>query len=392
MEPDLEFVSKRAGRAPEELTRRDVARALLATSSGRALVALPALRREMEEAGNPLSPVFWESAKRTLMSIESGNATVGDVQRWLESTGTEPMLLTRGYFVWADEDERGPVAAEMHQRLVAYLEEQVAAGVIDPDRLAVDDAEARAVYEELQERWLETPLPDGRVPSEAVLDEEDEALLAERHEEEAYALEELRRILAELPEPPRPDAELRAAAVRLRAVLAEPGYPGNVLRACAGFDELPMPEDDEELWLAVAAGIAGPISDLPDDERTEELAELNGEVGREESALASLCGIEYADWLAAVAALARRGPGVLASPERLARMVAESEDVEVDPGEFGDAFGEFDAEDDVEATEALFAAVTPLWRVLGIVDANDVLTPLGWWGLPKALERSWSAD
>jgi len=142
----------------------------------------------------------------------------------------------------------------------------------------------------------------------------------------------------------------------------------------------------------VAAGIAGPISDLPDDERTEELAELNGEVGREESALASLCGIEYADWLAAVAALARRGPGVLASPERLARMVAESEDVEIDLGEFGDTYGEFDAADDIEATEALFAAVTPLWRVLGIVDANDVLTPLGWWGLPRALERSWSAD
>src|SRR5690606_7965718 len=132
--------------------------------------------------------------------------------------------------------------------------------------------------------------------------------------------------------------------------------------------------------------------DLPDEERPEVFADLDGEAGREESALASLCGIEYADWLAAVAALARRGPGVLASPERLARMVAESEDVEGDPGEFGDAFGEFDAEDGVQATEALFAAVTPLWRVLGIVDANDVLTPLGWWGLPKALERSWSAD
>jgi len=24
------------------------------------------------------------------------------------------------------------------------------------------------------------------------------------------------------------------------------------------------------------------------------------------------------------------------------------------------------------------------------VDRSEVLTPLGWWGLPKALERAWS--
>ena len=387
MNPDLEFVSKRAGRAPAELTRRDVARALLATPSGQALVALPELRREMAAAGNPLSPVFWESAKRTLTSIETGAATVGDVQRWLESTGTEPMQLLRGHFVWADEEERGPVAAEMHERLVAYLEEQVAAGVIDPDRLAAEDAEARAAWEELQVRWLDTPLPDGRVPSEAVLDEEDTELLLEQSEQEAYALEELRRILAELPEPPRPDAALHEAAVRLRAVLAEPGYPGDVLRACAGFDDEPMPEDDEDLWLAVAAGIAGPISDLPESRDTiEEFTDLDGDLSVEDSTMASLCAIDYPDWLAAVTALARRGPGVLASPERIARLVAESEDVEV-IGELGD---DLDGLADLDATESLFAAVTPLWRVLGIVDDNDVLTPLGWWGLPKALERSWS--
>lgn len=389
VDPDLDFVCKHSGRPAAELTRRDVARALLATSSGQALVGLPELRREMEAAGNPLSAVFWESARETLRSIESGKATVGDVQRWLESTGTEPMLLTRGYFVWADEDERGPVAAEMHGRLVRYLEERVAAGVIDPDRLAAGDSHARAVYEELQERWLETPLPDGRVPSTAVGDEQDDELFAERDEQEAFALAELRRILAELPEPPRPDAELREAAVRLRAVLAEQGYPGNVLRACAGFDDEPAPEGDEELWLAVLAGIAGPISDLPEDQDTlEEFTDLDGELSPEDSMLASLCAIDYPDWLAAVTALARRGPGVLATPERIARMIAESEDVDSDYEELGD---DLDGLGDLDATETLFAAVTPLWRVLGVVDDNEVLTPLGWWGLPKALERSWSS-
>ena len=85
---------------------------------------------------------------------------------------------------------------------------------------------------------------------------------------------------------------------------------------------------------------------------------------------------------AAVIALARRGPGVLASPERIARFVAESEDIDV----------EMDDPEDLETTEALFTSVTPLWHRLGIVDGKTILTPLGWWGLPKALERAWSPE
>lgn len=380
MSVDLEFVGRHAGRPLDRLTRRDVARALLAVPSGQALVALPDLRRAMAAAGNPLSAVFWDSARSTLTGIESGVATVGDVQRWLESTGTEPILLTRSYFVWPDEDERGPVADEMYRRLVAHLEERVAAGEIDPDLLAVGDEAARRAYEDLQEEWLRTPLPDGRVPSVAVSDEEDEELLAAYDEEESYALSELHRILAELPAPRLPETELRRAARRLRELLERPGYPGNVLRACAGLED-EAPADDEELWLSVLAGIAGPISDLPEEDDTvEEFTDLDGELSHEDSVLASLCAIHHADWLAAVAALARRGPGVLASPERIARFVAESEDVDVP----------MDDPEDIETTETLFAAVLPLWRHLGVVDETGVLTPLGWWGLPRALERAWS--
>jgi hypothetical protein len=215
-----------------------------------------------------------------------------------------------------------------------------------------------------------------------VSDEQDEELFAAWDEEEAFALDELRRILAELPDPVRPEAELRAACARLREVLADPGYPGNVLRACAGYGDGPLPADDEELWLAVAAGIAGPVSDLPEDDDTvEEFADVESELSAEDSALASLCAIHHADWLAAVAALARRGPGVLASPERIARLIAESDDIDVD----------MDEPEDLEATEALFGSVTPLWESLGIVDRSGILTPLGHWGLPRALERAWSS-
>ena len=379
---DLDFVCVHAGRAASELTRRDVARALLAVPSGVALVALPDLRRALLAAGNPLSVPFWDSAKATLGAIESGGATVGDVQRWMESTGTEPLLLTRSFFVWPEEDERGPVGEEMFNRLVAYLEERVAAGEIDPDALARGDEQAREVYADFQERWLTGPLPDGRVPGTAVSDEQDEELFAAWDEEEAFALGELRRILAELPDPERPVRELRAAATRLREVLGRPGYPGNVLRACAGYEGEPLPADDEELWLTVTAGIAGPISDLPEEEdRLEVFSDLDGELSHEDSVLAALCAIHHADWLAVVAALARRGPGVLASPERIARLIAESEDIDVD----------LDEPEDLEAAETLFSSVTPLWACLGIVDRTEVLTPLGRWGLPKALERAWSS-
>ncbi|MEU6999560.1 hypothetical protein [Nonomuraea sp. NPDC046570] len=378
---DLDFVCSHAGRPAAALTRRDIARALLAVPSGVALVALPDLRREMLAAGNPLSVTFWESAKQTLSAIEAGIATIGDVQRWIEATGSEPILLTPSYFVWPEEDERGPVAEEMHYLFVRFLEERIAAGEIDPDALAQGDGVARQAYEALQERWLTSPLPDGRVPGQAVSDEQDDELFAAWDEEEAYALAELNRILADLPHRPQlPAADLAAACVRLREVLALPGYPGNVLRACAGLEGVPLADDDVELWLAVAAGIAGPVSDLADEEDEDEFGDLHAPLSHEDSVLASLCAIHHADWLAAVAALARLGPGVLASPERIARLVAESEDIDVD----------LDDPDDLDTTETLFAPVTALWGHLGIVDADEVLTPLGWWGLPEALKRAWA--
>lgn len=382
---DLDFVCANAGRPARALTRRDLARALLAVPSGVALVALPDLRRALLAAGNPLSLTFWESAKQTLSAIESGQATVGDVQRWMESTGSEPILLTPSYFLWPEEDERGPVAREIHDLFVRYLEERIQEGDIDPDALVQGDHRARQAYEELQERWLTEPLPDGRVPSFAVSDEQDEELFAAWDEEEAFALSELRRILGELPKQPElPVHELEVAAERVRLVIDLPGYPGNVLRACAGLNERPLPDDDVELWLAVAAGVVGPISDLSEeDDDPDEFADVDGELSHEDSVLAALCSIDHADWLAAVSALVRLGPGVLASPERLARLVAESEDIDHDiDQELGD----------VEAGEVLFVPVVSLWTYLGVVDGDEVLTALGWWGLPKALERSWSAD
>ena len=50
---------------------------------------------------------------------------------------------------------------------------------IDPDKLAAGDAGERREYLTLQEQWMTTPLPDGRVPMTALLDEQDEGFLAD---------------------------------------------------------------------------------------------------------------------------------------------------------------------------------------------------------------------
>ena len=40
--------------------------------------------------------------------------------------------------------------------------------------------------------------------------------------------------------------------------------------------------------------------------------------------------------------------------------------------------------------EGLFLPVTSLWQVLGAIDEDERLTPLGWWGLPEAMLRVWA--
>jgi hypothetical protein len=105
-----------------------------------------------------------------------------------------------------------------------------------------------------------------------------------------------------------------------------------------------------------------------------------------------------------ITALAEGGPGTPASAADLAGYVRDydpedlddQDDDENDPdGAQGeDPDGEDDAffdEDDEDLTlESLFLPVTSLWQVLGAIDDEDRLTPLGWWGLPAAMLRVWA--
>jgi hypothetical protein len=382
---DAEQIATTAGRPAQALTRRDVAQALLTAGSAEALATLPDLRRQLISAGNPLSAVFWDTADAALHKIAEGSATVGDVQNWLETTGTEPASML-GMLVWDEPDERSAVQAEIYELLVAHLEELLAAGQIDPDELAKSGQDALQQHRRLQEQWMMAPLPDGRIPMWTVLDESDEEFEAEWDAAEAEALSELRSALAELPERPVPADDLHAACDRIRAIMPEPGWPKDLLAACGGVDPDDLPADDEQLWLTLASGIVSPRDELGsshDDELEDEEfedEELDADLGYteltdDEESMVALCTLDHYDWLAATTALAKGGPGTSASPAALARYVSE-----YDPDDY---------DDQSDAAAQMFTPAVGLWDVLGVVDNDERLTALGWWGLPEAVQRAW---
>ena len=389
-----------------------MALALLTVPAADALASLPGIRRGMLAAGNPLSAVFWSSAEAILHQIADGHATVGDVRTWLEATGTEPNGII-GLHVWDEQSERSQLAAEMHTRLVSHLEERLAAGQIDPDLLAAADPAACRAYIEVQERWMTSVLPDGRVPMDVLLDEKDDEFLAEWDAADAEALAAVRAVLDRVGERPVPLQDLRAASARLRRDIARPGWPGRLLVECSGLRPKHLPADDAELWLRLAAGVASPEG--PDDWGTP--GRDDGEADETESELAAICAIDHFDWLAVITALAEGGPGTSASAADLAGYVRDydPEDAEgadgFDEGPAGEGgpgdagpdeddspdgfFADFsDFSDDEEfddlTLEGLFLPVSSLWQVLGAIDEDERLTPLGWWGLPEAMLRVWA--
>lgn len=334
---------------------------MLNVPSTDALAAIPALRRELVAAGNPFSAAFWESAESLLRRIAEGAATVGEVHGWLEATGTEPTAIT-GLYVWDMEPARTPLGHELHDLLVSHLEDCLSAGDIDPERLLADDPAARQDYLGLQERWMTSPLPDGRVPMHELLDEEDEDddLLAEWEAAEQAAADELRDVLSEVGQRPRPDPELRAACRHLRAALRSGARSAELLRTGSGVDPDNLDSDDSRLWLRLAASVVDPVYQPPDDTATAEIPGI---------------ALDHEDWLAAVAALARGGPATPASATDLARFLEDADD-----------------DDDIRVLAGWFIPVVEQWQVLGALDEHERLTPLGWWGLPQALLQAWSGN
>jgi hypothetical protein len=416
VELEANRVAEIAGRPLGELSRRDVAIALLSVAPDDALASLPRLRRALVAVGNPLSAPFWGSAEAILHKIADHEATFGDVHGWLEATGTEPTGII-GLHVWEEPARRSPLQEEMHTRLVGYLEERLAAGDIDPDRLAAGDATAKQEYVTIQEQWMTTPLPDGRVPMNALLDEQDEAFLADWAAADAEARTMLQSLLDSAGDRPLPKADLQKAAAKLRSDIARPGWPGQMLVSFSGRNASTLPSDDTEMWLSLAASVASPQGDPMSEEDKEfaramewaeedDLAFGDHDPGDSEddgldemsAAMAAVCALDHGDWLAVMTALVSGGPGTPASAADLARYVRDYEPPEADlavgedeEAEDEESFPEDDYDDfDELSIEGLFLHVTAMWSVLGAIDADDRLTPLGWWGLPEAMQRAWS--
>jgi len=301
---------------------------------------------------------------------------------------------------------------------------------------------------------MTSPLADGRVPMTALLDEQDEAFLADWAAADAEARAALQSMLAAAGDRPLPAADLRAAVAKLRVDIARPGWPGQMLVSFSGRNADSLPTDDAELWLTLATSVAapqgGPLSDEDREfARAMEWAEdadlefgdnLEGDGGDEEpdelsAAIAAVCALDHFDWLAVMSALVTGGPGTPASAADLARYVRDfdpeqviglvstdsefslaaavaaddtdeadyaeiDDDADFDQGivDFDDDlevsdFGEDDDDDedfDELSIEELFLNVTAMWSVLGAIDSDDRLTPLGWWGLPEAMSRAWT--
>jgi hypothetical protein len=292
----------------------------------------------------------------------------------------------------------------MHTRLVSHLEERLAAGEIDPDLLAAADPAACRAYIEIQERWMTSALPDGRIPMDELLDEDDEEFLAEWDAADAEALAALQALLGRVGARPLPQPDLHRAGARLRAEIARAGWPGRLLIECGGMRAKDLPADDAELWLSLAAGVASPVG--PDDWASPGRdGDEDGDGDEAESELAAICAIDQFDWLAVITALAEGGPGTSASAADLAAYVRDYDPEDPDDGSPGQDAGDGDDEDEDEdgdfflsdddefdelTMEGLFLPVTSLWQVLGAIDDDERLTPLGWWGLPEAMLRVWA--
>jgi hypothetical protein len=264
-----------------------------------------------------------------------------------------------------------------------------------------------------------------------LLDEQDEAFLADWAAADAEARTALQTVLDRVGNRPLPAADLRSAADRLRADIARPGWPGQMLVSFSGRTAGALPTDDAELWLTLATSVASPQGDPLSEEdrefaRAMEWAEdedlsfgqdldepgADSEPDELSAAIAAVCALDHLDWLAVMSALVNGGPGTPASAADLARYVRDfdpdeviglrvagggdtgredDEDAEFDESDFDDGdFDDYEDEFDELSIEGLFLHVTAMWSVLGAIDEDDRLTPLGWWGLPEAMRRAWA--
>ena len=154
----------------------------------------------------------------------------------------------------------------------------------------------------------------------------------------------LREILSEVGGRERPDTALRAACAAIRNALKEGSSRYVELATAAGLSPDDLPADDQTLWLTLVSQTVAPAG----------------------------ADLDVTAWLGVIAALTLWGAGTQADAAALATYVGAESDLEP------------------SVLEAVFAPVVERWLALGVLEATERLTPLGWWGLPEAQLRVWS--
>lgn len=191
--------------------------------------------------------------------------------------------------------------------------------------------------------------------------DDDAAFARAERDARAEAWQVVAAAVAPLSRPREPDGLSRVARA-LRHHLDDDRSPYDLLWAAVDADVLP--DDDERLWVTVAAAVVEPRGPLPVEPDVE----------------AAWTALEPADWAGAVIELVRAGVGRPCTPSDLVTLVAGCPEIEGPP---------FTAED-VETLELAFTPVVRLWRVLGAVDERYRLSALGCWGLPESLRAAWT--
>lgn len=157
---------------------------------------------------------------------------------------------------------------------------------------------------------------------------------------------------------------LGEVARALRGHQGEQGWPYGVLMAASGLEAEALP-DDETLWVEVASGVVNPVEDLP-IQPTEESA---------------WTAIEPADWAALTIELLRSEHAAAPDAPAMLEMVERCPEIDE----------ELSPVDEHTLLRGL-DLVRRMLETLGALDAEGRLTPLGRWGLPRALERGLLAE
>lgn len=225
------------------------------------------------------------------------------------------------------------------------------------------DDEGERAEQAAGDRFQEPAVPGAGLPDWD--DQDDEELLASWDEAHAAAWAVVERAVAEV-DRRRDDANLTRVTAGLRRAVGGRGLGSAEALLWAAADLPEPPEDDAELWLALAAAVVEPRGDLPVDLEAE----------------AAWASLEPADWAGVVIELVRAGIGAPGTPDDLVELVARCPEVE----------GPDLTAEDEDLLVTAFTPVVELWQALGALDGAARLTALGRWGLPLALRRAWIDD